>query len=720
MIKLPKKLEISDPEMLSYINSIRINVEKIWATPIILYFTNHNVTHSEKIITLVGRLLESLEGDLSETERFILVSAIYLHDIGMQSPRHAGLEKKEEYTFEELEKIRSLHNYSSEKMIFESIKPDSELNFGLTGCNHAIVKLIAHVAKCHRKCDITKINDTYIGLERVRTPLLVALLRLGDELDIDYERISLEMLSLINISTISKFHWWSHLYVQGIDVTNGRITLYFCFPEVYKESHLILPLINKSKSAIEQTMSLLAEIFYKNKLNLFYKVNEIIDYSETYHLLPEDLIDYIENNFIVKRHNELPISSKRDIIFQYNFLPPGSIVLENSEDERKKIKKNKIILDVGNKFQTGVIDTHILDKGVNNFQSTAGGVISCPNFILDNIIEGATEIEIVVHSYPDFDCFASVYLAKELILNGKLPEGYEELVKYVEEVDTGRTTIDSGYFYTPNIIARVISTVIINENPNLKNYMIDLETLNRGVFLITYLMKRLKELIKNRNFKNWSILSKGSPFDKEYNFLENDLDKYKDDLISKFISPEGEELATAEKVEIELLKVNNLEEKKFVTGLIWNKIPTCVLHKEWSRADENTPEGKGYVFTFIPVSNRIEYTEGNQELFLSRVIISVKPDYGVWLKGLGELLEKAEIKKEKLIFGDNVNTWRSRTIIRKTIKYAENEDPWYDGKGHEYTIVDSPGKYSLLSIDEIKTVLLGYANIIFKNKLLNK
>ncbi len=39
----------------------------------------------------------------------------------------------------------------------------------------------------------------------------------------------------------------------------------------------------------------------------------------------------------------------------------------------------------------------------------------------------------------------------------------------------------------------------------------------------------------------------------------------------------------------------------------------------------------------------------------------------------------------------------------------DNSDPWYDGRGHNYTIVDAPRHGTVLSADAIERVLLAFA-----------
>ena len=79
-----------------------------------------------------------------------------------------------------------------------------------------------------------------------------------------------------------------------------------------------------------------------------------------------------------------------------------------------------------------------------------------------------------------------------------------------------------------------------------------------------------------------------------------------------------------------------------------------------------------------------------------RVVISLKPDSFYTLKEIGEKLNKAEkLKREKL--GIKLNE-PNRPGYDMT-------DPWYDGRGHNYTIVDSPKTGTLLSLEEILKII---------------
>jgi hypothetical protein len=49
------------------------------------------------------------------------------------------------------------------------------------------------------------------------------------------------------------------------------------------------------------------------------------------------------------------------------------------------------------------------------------------------------------------------------------------------------------------------------------------------------------------------------------------------------------------------------------------------------------------------------------------------------------------------------------TVARLTPRPGyDNADPWYDGRAHSYTIVDSPRAGTVLTADEIESIFLAH------------
>jgi len=173
---------------------------------LIPHYTKHGVDHSERIVQYLGKLLEDFPTLLNQQERFVLLAAIFLHDIGNQLPKYADIPIKSTYSTEELEKIRKNHHLFSYEAIKDSIQGNSELLLGLDICKE-YTDFIALLCKYHRKLDLKYLKNTSIAGDPLRLHLLGALLRLGDELDADYRRVDMEVLNIIDIPIDSKFYW---------------------------------------------------------------------------------------------------------------------------------------------------------------------------------------------------------------------------------------------------------------------------------------------------------------------------------------------------------------------------------------------------------------------------------------------------------------------------------------------------------------------------------
>jgi hypothetical protein len=96
-----------------------------------------------------------------------------------------------------------------------------------------------------------------------------------------------------------------------------------------------------------------------------------------------------------------------------------------------------LYLDVGNRFEPGIIDHHHLPGYAG---STTRLVWQHPE-----LIDGAVSLRrtptdpytIVLHCNPDLDCFAATYLAMAYPKHQAFPPHAETFVPYVDQVDQG-------------------------------------------------------------------------------------------------------------------------------------------------------------------------------------------------------------------------------------------------------------------------------------------
>lgn len=416
---------------------------------------------------------------------------------------------------------------------------------------------------------------------------------------------------------------------------------------------------------------------------------------------PDDCCKFDVSSSITSIESMSTQHINRDLKFIYKFAKMGKKVSDTQIDELLRPKRNRIILDTGNAIQPGVIDNHCTTGGYQyksgRLESVTGIISMMPDLVTDNIDDYVQEIEIIVHTNPDFDCFSSVYVVQHLLLYGRLPKKIAVLVDYAEAADGGYMRIDSNLLFSPYNVASVIWKAL-SLNKSIPGEKFQEECLMRGVNLIKYCMDRLDEIkFGEISLYNYTLLSHALEFDAEFEVLKQDFGQY---LLDKQNNNARQVL-----VSLPLKKKKGFQE---VYGMFWEGIPACTLHKGWARSDYNSPDINGYTFTFIPLYEKCIYHKELGDVRVSRVIVSVKPDAEVHLKGLAEELEKRELDKEEALFGEKKNLWRSRGEKRYPDSWCTSENPWYDGRDRMFTIIDSPNEGSLLSIQEIKETVANY------------
>ncbi len=311
---------ISDENFKTYISNIDLKMQKFWVPTRFHHYTDHGYKHSRRIIAYLGALLDDYPDLLNQKEQFILRASIYLHDVGMQSPSHARLETKTEYTWEDIETVRKLHHTSSRKMILESIERGAEDEFGLQDC-WVYANFIAVAAEYHTELDLARLeNKDHLG-EEIRLPLLAALIRLGDALDLDHRRVNLENLRRWDIPVESKFHWWAHHYVSSVHIAGGKISVRITFPEGYQDDPVLDPVLDefkkKIKNSIDKHYNEVYEILWNCGIPLYRGVQIKTDYLKGRHEpIPQDLVDYVRAR----------ITGLAEIVVSPNYGTPGSTI----------------------------------------------------------------------------------------------------------------------------------------------------------------------------------------------------------------------------------------------------------------------------------------------------------------------------------------------------------------------------------------------------------
>ncbi len=298
VLNIPTNLKIEKEEYISVLQIVYLQADKLLRTPMHIHYTDHSISHSERILNIISSIVENTSVNFNDEEKFILIAAVLLHDVGMQTPYYDDLGSIP-LGVDDLEKIRKKHHEYSEKLIIDSIQCSQyeKYYFGLNS-KEEFVDDIALVAKYHRKFDLTKVDDDAIGDNVIRLKLLSALIRLGDCLDLDYRRVDIKrLLVFTSIPIESKFFWYAHHYVNGLLIKNQKINIYFRFPKAYEKNNGFLDKIVKHlvDDEIRRQIDEVYEILDEYGIRFYKDIIVHKQFSNAAKKMPPELEKYIEN-----------------------------------------------------------------------------------------------------------------------------------------------------------------------------------------------------------------------------------------------------------------------------------------------------------------------------------------------------------------------------------------------------------------------------------------
>lgn len=232
---------IKSEAFVSSINNIKTAVSAIWTgdVRIIHDYTDHGPKHSERIFEKLYNLLwpENAIGSLHENELYILILGVILHDIGMQCDvkKHTQIMDTavnnfgakfnvkfthgtaNAYSKEEQNEIRKNHHLLTAAWLDCSFKGKSTFlnNNALQSVDSQYREDIINVCKFHSKLDIKECPEIS-RISRVRCQFLAALLRLGDEMDIDKYRVDVQTVETFSYDPENSIYWYIHNHTQII------------------------------------------------------------------------------------------------------------------------------------------------------------------------------------------------------------------------------------------------------------------------------------------------------------------------------------------------------------------------------------------------------------------------------------------------------------------------------------------------------------------------
>jgi hypothetical protein len=255
-----------------------------------------------------------------------------------------------------------------------------------------------------------------------------------------------------------------------------------------------------------------------------------------------------------------------------------------------------------------------------------------------------------------------------------LPPGADALAEYALRVDSATLPVSDHPEQTPyGILAGIWRVVDLNPpagaTPDERFYRRDYAVLDRGMKLMRYLTACAAE---GHSLYAADLFAGPHPFEAEARAVADDYEHYLHDL-------------AAGPVRTLALPTQDGSDPQPVS-LLTVRDPTSALFKVWARQDgRHAPTGAGFVMTSV------QYGE-------TRFVISVDPAAGVWLKGLGAALDRAETAKRAALGQERTGPVRPG---------YDNSDPWYDGRSpiHHYTIIDAPRAGTVLSAAEVAALV---------------
>ena len=388
-----------------------------------------------------------------------------------------------------------------------------------------------------------------------------------------------------------------------------------------------------------------------------------------------------------------------------------------------------VYLDVGNRLCAGVLDQH---QDVSLGGCTSELLVSHPEYVYHHLLGEVLalhargqlppglvlNLRIVTHRDPDWDGMVSTFLVQRLVEDGELPPYAPALVAYAKEVDQGRFSV-RRYLEAGEVGLRALSLL-----PHLAALVLahhhrgrHAEVLAAGLELVRATIAGLEKAVgapwtwPQDTFETRDAAIHGAagapapsatpppehpsaapttapglrpgagawaeaePFVGFPQRIVEDLDTWKAE------SADG----AREPVLLPVDGAGGGVSLQAVPALVLRRPSRSMLNKYWARAE-------GYPLFVCPYGGKDDGPLA-PDAVAPRVIVSLPDDPGSWptgvrpahLRGLGALLEREETRLRVQLGKRRVGRPRWDDAA-----YCDNTDPWYDGRGHAFRILDAP------------------------------
>jgi hypothetical protein len=374
--------------------------------------------------------------------------------------------------------------------------------------------------------------------------------------------------------------------------------------------------------------------------------------------------------------------------WRHAFIPHGT---------RAETTPGVVFVDVGRGLRAGVVDHHDSIEGAG---CTTEEVLAHPHAIYNHLLgpwlqrhdgpgipRGAVWTPtLVTHADPDWDGVVACYLVRHLIENGEFPAFAGALASYTRDVDQGRFQLGSApgpALLSPHLAYLALQHLELPWSARLERgfelierVTADIESTRDGPW-----RPSLFDAGRSPAASQWA--SPGSGFEDLAGLLHEDFARFEEDRRYAALGQVA-------------LPAADGGERLQVPAFVLDRPPTSLLNKYWVR-------GSGHPFFICPCAAAAP-AAAPPGVF-SRVILSVDPHWvdasgrRPTLHGLGYALEREETRVRRQQHLERHGSPRFPG------GYCDNEDPWYDGRSHDYTIVDAPVQGSVLPYDTVRRIM---------------
>jgi hypothetical protein len=219
----PEFRHLLDEQKRALLIRLRGAVAPILNNNLLPHFTDHTVTHSDRLTVLVDELITPIQPGptaLGNVELLVLYAACYLHDVGMQY-ENAGTTQtisqldlaRPWYELSEDERrdlLRRHHHRISADMVRQSATQSAPL-VGMSLPDELEPSSLAALCAGHA-IDTTSPEYQRLmeGAPSIRMPFVSGLLRVADILDESQSRAQRERARTLRLDLVAQTHWWRH------------------------------------------------------------------------------------------------------------------------------------------------------------------------------------------------------------------------------------------------------------------------------------------------------------------------------------------------------------------------------------------------------------------------------------------------------------------------------------------------------------------------------